>query len=117
MRFSELCRTGSGQRVRRTDSVCRWGGEEFLFLLPDNDTSAAVQAMERVRQNLAEDPLQLEGDSISITLTFGIAPVDDDVDAAIRKADAAMYEGKRDGRDRVVVAGPTTTEPSDDAAT
>lgn len=102
--------------VRRTDSVCRWGGEEFLFLLPDNDTSAALQAMERVRQDLAERPLQVEGESISMTMTFGITPVDDDIDAAIRRADAAMYEGKRDGRDRVVVAGLTTTEPSDDAA-
>lgn len=85
-------------------------------LKPPIEELAALQAMERVRLKLAEDPLQVEGESIPITMTFGIAPVDDDLDSAIHRADAAMYEGKRNGRDRIVIAAPTTTGKSDDEA-
>ena len=95
--------------LRRTDAVCRWGGEQFLCLLPDVDPAAARQAMERVRLQVAENPVQVGGESISITLTFGIAPVGDDLDAAVHAADAAMQEGKRKGRDKIVVAGLPTT--------
>ncbi len=95
--------------LRRTDSVCRWGGEEFMFLLTNNDTEAARRAMERVRRDLAENPLDVASEPVSITMTFGIARLTDDIDEAIRDADRAMYEGKRSGRDRIVVCGGSTT--------
>ncbi len=91
--------------LRGTDLVCRWGGEEFLCLLDDSDTGKARSAIERLRSHLADQVFQVEGTSISVTLTYGIAPLLDDLDVAIREADAAMYEGKRRGRDRIVLAG------------
>lgn len=89
--------------LRDVDLVCRWGGEEFAILLPDADTTNAFHAMERIRQSLKTQPIETETGPVEITLTFGIAPVDDDVDTAIRAADLAMYEGKQAGRDRVMV--------------
>ena len=51
--------------------------------------------------------MQIEDESVPITMTYGIAPLDDDLDSAIRTADTAMYRKKRNGRDRIVVAGPS----------
>lgn len=93
--------------LRRADLVCRWGGEEFLCLLPDNDAEATRQAMERVRQKLASEPPKVGEQAIFITMTIGIATLRGDLDTAIREADAAMYEGKRSGRDQIVVAALT----------
>ncbi len=90
--------------LRKVDLVCRWGGEEFLCLLPDSDVGAASQAMQRIRNQLALRPLQIGSESISITMTFGIAALSDDLAAAVLDADTAMYEGKRGGRDIIVVA-------------
>ncbi len=90
--------------LRKVDLVCRWGGEEFLCLLPDSGIGAARQAMQRIRNQLALHPVRVDGESITITMTYGIAVLDDDLAAAVRSADAAMYEGKRSGRDLIVVA-------------
>jgi len=91
--------------LRETDLVCRWGGEEFLYLLDNSDVDAARTAVERLRSHLAGRVCRVKGTSISVTLTYGIAPLDDNLDAAVYEADAAMYEGKRRGRDRMVIAG------------
>jgi len=93
------------QAVRELDIVCRWGGEEFVFLLPRTDPAEARQAIERVRDRVLASPITTEAGAFSIRLTFGITAVDADIGAAIERADQAMYRGKQAGRDRIVFSG------------
>ena len=94
------------QSVRDVDSVGRWGGEEFLILLPETPISGAQVLAERIRNNIRNNVADYNGASIPVTLTFGIAMFDgeSDLDEVLKKADYALYEGKRQGKDRVMVA-------------
>jgi diguanylate cyclase (GGDEF)-like protein len=99
--------------VRPYDVVYRYGGEEFLICLPGTNTDTGTQALERIRAGVAA--LRLvddKGRPIPVTATFGVAEVDADtsVDDAIERADKALYDGKRAGRNRVVAF---TDEPDD----
>ena len=92
------------RHLRPYDMVYRYGGEEFLFCLPDSDTKQATGVLERMRRVLAETPVEAaDGRLIAVTASFGVAAMDEDADAdeAARRADAALYEAKRAGRDRV----------------
>jgi len=93
------------QGIRDLDIVCRWGGEEFVFLLPRTDPIEARQVIERVRSQVVASPIATEAGAFPVTLTFGIALVESDLDAAIAQADQAMYRGKNAGRDRIVASG------------
>jgi len=92
--------------VRPYDVVYRYGGEEFLVCLPGTTSETGTQALERIRQAVAA--LELtdgNGTRIPVTATFGLAEVDADtsVEDAIERADKALYDGKRGGRNRVVI--------------
>ena len=89
--------------VRDLDIVCRWGGEEFVFLLPRTEPAEACQVMERVRDCVSALPVETAAGAFTITLTFGIAAVESDLESAIEHADEAMYRGKTAGRDRIVM--------------
>lgn len=89
--------------LRDQDMICRWGGEEFLCLFPDTGAEDARGVVERMRRELAGRPVETAAGSFPIKLTFGVAQIGRDLEAAIDAADRAMYEGKRAGRDRVVV--------------
>jgi diguanylate cyclase (GGDEF)-like protein len=89
--------------LREGDLLCRWGGEEFLCLLVDSSVEEAVRVLERLRLSLAQQPIQFDDTRTVVSLTFGVAPLDGDLSAALAAADAALYEGKRGGRDRIVV--------------
>lgn len=94
------------ENLRRYDQVCRYGGEEFLLLLPDTTPAKAKAVLDRLRRGLARQKVELEsGESISVTASFGIAPLDPkaSVLVAIDHADQAMYEAKESGRNRVRV--------------
>lgn len=91
--------------VREVDVVCRWGGEEFMLLLPGNDSSGAFVAVERLRESMASRPVDTAAGPVSVTATFGIAVVGMDLDRAMNAADQALYAGKRGGRNRTVIAG------------
>ncbi|MGY6555153.1 MAG: diguanylate cyclase domain-containing protein [Wenzhouxiangella sp.] len=99
------------QSFRETDLVARWGGEEFLCVLPDTSVAEAEVSLARLRQELARQPLHTSAGPMSITLTWGVAELTGYADAdagnaiatAIRQADQALYQGKRAGRDRTVV--------------
>lgn len=91
--------------VRPYDVVYRYGGEEFLICLPGTNVETGTQALERIRQAVAALALSDDkGTPIPVTATFGLAEVDADtsVDDAIEHADKALYDGKRQGRNRVV---------------
>jgi diguanylate cyclase (GGDEF)-like protein len=90
--------------LRPTDLVARFGGDEFAVLLPDLSIRQARQTAERIRQQVAGlSPPSL---STAITVSIGLASriADDDVATLVQKADAAMYDAKEGGRNRVAVA-------------
>ena len=92
--------------VRAGDSVARWGGEEFLLLLPGTDVRAAEDVALRLRAAAEQRLAELGGLPRALTLTFGVASftTSPSVEACVKAADDALYRGKAEGRNRVVVA-------------
>lgn len=94
--------------LRATDTIGRWGGEEFLVLFDDvADDASLTAACEKVRHLVAWSRLDLgDGASISVTLSLGATHVrmDDTPETVVARADALMYRSKEEGRDRVTVA-------------
>jgi two-component system cell cycle response regulator len=92
--------------VRLEDMVGRWGGEEFLVVLPNTSAQGAAELAERLRQVVGGEPCRLPGgDTLPVTVSLGCAAsVIDDAAALVKAADAALYEAKQSGRNRVVVA-------------
>jgi diguanylate cyclase (GGDEF)-like protein len=91
------------EATRDVDVVARYGGEEFFVLLPETEGEGAAEVADRVRERLAADPLP----GGAVTLSFGVAefPAHGDTgETLIAIADAALYQAKREGRNRVVVA-------------
>ena len=93
--------------VRGIDLACRYGGEEFVVVMPDTDLSVATMVAERIRRRIAGEPFPIHrGErAIEVTISIGIAarasPYDD-ATAILKRADEALYRAKRDGRNRVV---------------
>jgi diguanylate cyclase (GGDEF)-like protein len=95
--------------VRRSDFIGRYGGEEFLVVLPNCESVDATAQAERLRQALAASPVDLPGGSLAITASIGVAcaggsPIPR-ADTLVREADEAMYMAKNNGRNRVEFAG------------
>ncbi len=90
--------------VRTVDLVCRWGGEEFVCLFVGMNATVAADALDRIRAGIGSAPIETSIGPIRVTMTFGVAEAGADLDLAVQAADAAMYRGKRNGRDRVVQA-------------
>ena len=91
---------------RAQDIVARWGGEEFLILLPATNGEAALALAERIRQTVAAQPLGYANASITPALSLGVAELEpgETLDSAIARADHALYRSKEEGRNRVTVA-------------
>jgi diguanylate cyclase (GGDEF)-like protein len=107
--------------TRAGDQAFRYGGEEFVLLLPKCERGGAVVIFERLRETLRGAPLSLGGGrGVSFTVSGGIASIQDDngfrLVNLVGRADAALYEAKRAGRDRVVVEAlsPVPGGPSAD---
>lgn len=88
--------------LRGIDTLGRWGGEEFLLLLPDTTLAQAQACVERLREHLQRTPLDEVADGLMLGFSAGITAVQGptDLDAAIERADRAMYRAKADGRGR-----------------
>lgn len=95
-----------GETLRQTDLVCRYGGEEFAFLFPESPLEQARVLVERLRQRFAEHDIRLaDGLLIRVTLSIGLADASHSpIESALQDADFALYEAKRLGRNRVIVA-------------
>jgi diguanylate cyclase (GGDEF)-like protein len=103
--------------VREVDLAARWGGEEFLVLLPETDAEGAVGVAERVRAALAErDILLATGEEARITASFGVAsfPPALSSDELVARADEALYRAKRAGKDRVERSDAACVVPPSD---
>jgi diguanylate cyclase (GGDEF)-like protein len=87
--------------LRPQDLVCRWGGEEFVIVLPDCDADYAIDAMDRVRTNLALG--SMGGQTAAVTASFGVAHSSDadSFDEVVERADSALHQAKDRGRNRV----------------
>jgi diguanylate cyclase (GGDEF)-like protein len=94
------------ESCRPQDTVARWGGEEFLFLLPTTDEPGAREFAERVRASIAATQVQHAGASFTISISMGVATLaeSETLESAIGRADGALYQSKIEGRDRVSVA-------------
>jgi diguanylate cyclase len=95
--------------VRSSDVACRFGGEEFLLLLPNMPSQRVLERAEQWRREFAETTVESNGASIRATLSIGVAMCPRDgssMDELIRAADLALYDAKYQGRDRVVLATP-----------
>jgi diguanylate cyclase (GGDEF)-like protein len=95
--------------LRGYDAVGRFGGEEFVAVLPDTDTAGAEQAAQRLRRRIEALRIEMYGETITVTASIGVALCPehgDDVDDVLRAADDAMYEAKRAGRNTVRAAPP-----------
>jgi len=97
-----------GDGIREQDKASRWGGEEFLLLLPETEGEGAVILADKLRLQLQELKTGIDKESsenISITMTFGIAAScgEIDFDETIRRADTALYKGKEAGRNCTVL--------------
>jgi diguanylate cyclase (GGDEF)-like protein len=97
-----LCR----QCVRETDVTVRWGGEEFLLLLPETGRDVALVVAERLRQTIEAANVERNGEFIKFTVSIGVSEpnqTDTCADDAVRRADRALYAAKSAGRNRVIV--------------
>jgi diguanylate cyclase (GGDEF)-like protein len=95
------------ETLRGNDMFGRVGGEEFAALLVETDLSTARQVAERLRAVIAQTPVLNDGQSVSVKVSIGVAELksdDQSVEDVIRRADKALYEAKRQGRNRVVPA-------------
>ena len=101
--IAEVC----NESVRETDVVGRFGGEEFIVLLPHTRASDAVIVAERIRTAMMETGLYWQGHRLNVRLSLGIAEAGlhaDDFDELIAAADQALYAAKKGGRNRTVIA-------------
>lgn len=93
--------------IRSIDMACRFGGEEFVIVMPDTDLALAYRIGERLRHVVASRPFDVLPDHqpLGITISIGIGALngsDDTAEEILRRADQALYRAKRDGRNRVV---------------
>jgi two-component system cell cycle response regulator len=95
--------------IRGIDLACRYGGEEFVVVMPDTDVTLAFTIAERLRKSIEQNPIAISRapGALNITISIGIAGSEgpsDTAEALLHRADQALYSAKRTGRNRVVAA-------------
>lgn len=96
------------RRIRTTDFLARFGGEEFVVLLPETEASVAAQVMEKTREMVSRMPFHFRNQKVQITMSFGVCEFQgqDSIDAVFERADQALYRAKAGGRNQVQLATP-----------
>lgn len=94
------------QRLRRSDIIGRYGGEEFLVIMPHTPASAALPVLDQIRTSFSNIRHHAEHQDFTVTFSAGVAEIAPDIDAEelLRRADAALYEAKAGGRNLIVKA-------------
>jgi diguanylate cyclase (GGDEF)-like protein len=93
------------ESVRACDHVGRYGGEEFVVVLPNTGIKGAMDMAERIRRKIRLVTFNNDGEEFSMTLSIGVALCHDDdksVEAILKRADDALYRAKANGRDQVI---------------
>ncbi|MGH7009423.1 MAG: PleD family two-component system response regulator [Caulobacteraceae bacterium] len=91
--------------VRAVDLPCRYGGEEFMVIMPETGLADAERVAERIRLHVAGSPFRLAGELLTVTISIGVAASlgeNDSPEALLKRADAAVYEAKAAGRNLVI---------------
>lgn len=95
-------------QLRDTDIVARYGGDEFVVMLPETTCNHAMSVAARIRQTIESTPLMVDGNRVQTTVSIGLAAYPDHGDAlqdVMEKADQAMYASKTGGRNRLTISG------------
>ena len=102
------------EAVRSVDVPARWGGDEFLVVLPDTGASQAKRLAKRLLKRVHERPAKVGEKTVESSLSIGVAAYDkrESVSDLVRRVDQAMYEAKRGGRDRIAVAAEAGEPPA-----
>jgi len=99
----EACKSA----LRSTDILCRYGGEEFMVILPEATPADALEIVERVRLKIAETVVAGPRAAFGVTASFGVSgnagPPYEDLEVYLRRADEALYRAKAEGRDRTAL--------------
>jgi two-component system, cell cycle response regulator len=96
--------------LRGSDLKCRYGGEEFLVLLPETPLHGARRVAETLRREIAERPIPWAGEALTVTASFGLTqalPGEISIQSVVARADAALYRAKEEGRNCVRIASDT----------
>ncbi|MBK1710451.1 sensor domain-containing diguanylate cyclase [Marichromatium gracile] len=100
--------------LRHSDILCRYGGEEFAALLPETDLSTASETAERLRQCIADTPIETDQGALSLTISIGVAELVGGfrtrVSTLLECADRKLYAAKQAGRDRIACWTPSDDE-------
>jgi diguanylate cyclase (GGDEF)-like protein len=100
--------------LRSYDSVGRYGGEEFLIIAPGCDLSLAQKLAERIRSAISDESVDLGNESAQVTVSLGVilGTAESDPEFLVAQADTAMYQAKRNGRNRVELGSDAPAEDS-----
>ena len=95
------------ENIRPMDLACRYGGEEFVVIMPETSQALAQSAGDRLRQIIAETPFPIgRGDELKVTMSGGVSTIaapEDTIDALLKRADDALYRAKSAGRNLIEV--------------
>jgi diguanylate cyclase (GGDEF)-like protein len=97
----------TSQLVRETDFAGRYGGEEFVVLLPGTTLDGAAQFAERLRSSIERQQLDYQGSPLTFTISLGVATLTDDMAGyltLLERADKALYQSKEGGRNQVTLS-------------
>ena len=101
--------------MRTIDVLCRFGGEEFCVLLPETSLNFAAYAMERLREKLEKEGLDIDGERIRLTISIGLVSFgggDETRESLLKRADKLLYTAKHGGRNMLITEAPVTPEDS-----
>jgi diguanylate cyclase (GGDEF)-like protein len=110
-RLLKLTVTCVQQSLRDTDVFARYGGDEFVALLPQTKSDGAYEVAERIRKSIAATPLDTQGKQVITTVSVGVAAFpehSEELAVVMNRADQALYNSKRHGRNRTTVSGDPT---------
>ncbi len=104
-RVLQLVAKALRDRLRQTDFIARFGGEEFVVLFPETSAQAAKNVLDGLRSHIRELPFHFRGEPVSVTFSAGVAGFEqnDEADAAFDRADKSLYQAKDAGRDQVCI--------------